>query len=142
MEYVKIAPKTGVGVVPLSDGYEVPRTEGGGAAWVFFFVGDAISVEAQWAENGRRCLELSRTLASIQSEAMGERGLGDEQARSHNKTVEWAPRQKVFGSTLDTEVITILLPARKAADPCERLTEWPATCRMATVKEVGVGASG
>lgn len=40
----------------------------------YFFVDDAISVEVRWFEEGRPRLGLSKLLAGVDFEALGERG--------------------------------------------------------------------
>ena len=45
---------------------------------------DAISTEVQWDKEGGRCLDLSRSLASINFQAMGERCKGEEPLLSQN----------------------------------------------------------
>ena len=97
---------------------------------------DAISVEVQWDSEGARCLDLSRSLALIHDQAMGERCEGEEPLLSHKKVTGWATQQEVLGYDIDTESMSIALPTRKVDDLRARLAEWPAGRQTATVKEV------
>ena len=76
VEHVTVAPDTGRPVARWPVECIVRPAKGGGAgdpAFVVFFMDDAISVEVQWDLEGARCLDLSRSLASIHFQAMGER---------------------------------------------------------------------
>ncbi|CAN0532247.1 unnamed protein product, partial [Laminaria digitata] len=55
---------------------------------------------------------------------------------SHKKVTDWAPKQEVLGFDLDTERMTISLPARKINELHEMLEDWPPERRTATVREV------
>ena len=97
---------------------------------------DAISVEIKWKEDGGRCLEVSKSLASIHFQAMGEREVGGEPLPSHKKVTDWAPRWEVLGFTLNTEAMTVSLPLQKLRDLQERLEAWSTTRETATVREI------
>ena len=56
---------------------------------------DDISAKAQWEDDGGGCLDLSKSLASIQFKAMGERGVGGEPLLSYHKVMDWEPPQEV-----------------------------------------------
>ena len=72
---------------------------------------DAISIEVQWDKEGGRCLDLSRSLAPIHFQTMGERCEGEEPSLSHEKVTGWATQQEGFGYDIDTESMTIGCPA-------------------------------
>ena len=77
---------------------------------------DAILVEVQWDAEGERCLDLSRSLAFIHEQPMGERSEGEEPLLSRKKVTSWAKQQEVLGYDIDTESMTIALPTRKVDD--------------------------
>ena len=54
---------------------------------------------------------------------MGERGEGGEPSLSHRKVTGWATQQEVLGYDIDTEGMTIALPAQKIADLRARVAE-------------------
>ena len=105
VEHVTVAQKTRRSVVAWPAECAVRPAEGGGAddpAFVAFFMDDAISVEAQWDPEGARCLDLSRSLAFIRDQAMGERSEGEEPLLSREKVTGWATQQKLLGYDIDT----------------------------------------
>ena len=139
VEHVTIAPSTGRPVVGWPAECVVRPAKGGGAndtAFVVFFMDDAISIEVQWEKGGGRCLDLSRSLASIHFEAMGERCEGEEPLLSQKKVTGWATQQEVLGYDIDTESMTIALPPRKVDDLRAQVAKWPVGRETATVKEV------
>ena len=83
---------------------------------------------------------MPRSLASIHFQAMGERCEGEEPLLSHKKVTGWATQQEVLGYDIDTEGMTIALPARKVDELRARESEWPPGRETATVKEVLVQA--
>ena len=99
-------------------------------------MGDAISIEVQWDKEGGRCLDLSRSLASIHFQAMGERCEGEELLLSHLKVTGRATQQEVLGYDMDMEGMTIALPARGVDELRARVAEWPSGQETATVKEI------
>ena len=101
-----------------------------------FFADDAVSVEVQWEPDGGRCLTMAQSLASIHFQVMGEREEGEEPLLSNKKVTDWAPQQEVLGFDLDTEKMTISLPARKVRELRELLEEWPTGRCTETVREV------
>lgn len=56
-----------------------------GVAGVLFLINYAISVELLWAEDGGRCLHVSKSLASMHFQAMGEQEVGGEPLWSKTK---------------------------------------------------------
>ena len=66
-------------------------------------------------------------------QAMGEREEGEEPLLSHNNVTDWAPQQEVLGFDLDTERMTIPLPARKVLELRKLLKKRPAGASTATV---------
>ena len=74
-------------------------------------------------------------------QAMGEREEGEEPLLSHNNVTDWAPQQEVLGFDLDTERMTIPLPARKVLELRKLLKKRPAGASTATVWEVLVLAA-
>ena len=56
----------------------------------------AFSVEVQWDPEGARCLDLSRSLAVIHEQAMGESSEGKEPLISKQKVTGWASQQEVL----------------------------------------------
>ena len=138
-EHVQVEDDTGSEGEPLPVGFEIKPAAGGGpkdTAWVAFFMDDAISVEVQWEKTGDRCLDLSRSLASIHFQAMGERGVEEEPLLSPKKVTNWSTQHEVLGFWLDTVKMSISLPDRKVKDFQERLEEWPEGRKTATVREV------
>ena len=127
---MRITPSSGRPVVSWPAECVVRPAEGGGAydpAFVVFFMGDAILVEVQWEERGGRCLDFSRSLASIHFEAMGERRGGEEPLLSHKKVTSWETQQEMLGYDIEKEIMTIALPARKVDELRAGLAaEWPA----------------
>ena len=81
-------------------------------------------------------LSASAITGIVHVQAMGERAVGEEPLLSHRKVTDWAPQQEVLGFDLDTEKMTISLPARKVKKLRELLEEWPAGRSTATVREV------
>ena len=83
--------------------------ENGGGGWgaddpasVAFYVDDAISVDVQWDAESARFLDLSRSLASIYDQAMGEGSEAKEPLLSPEKVLVWATQQEVWG-TISTQ---------------------------------------
>ena len=97
---------------------------------------DAISVEVQWDADGARCLDLSRSLAFIDEQAMGERFEREEPPLTRKKVTDWPTQQEVWGYDIDTESMTIALPTRKVNDLRERVAGRTAERQSATVREV------
>ena len=84
---------------------------------------------------GARCLDLSRSLAFIHEQAMGERSEGQEPLLSREKVTSWATQQEVLRYDIDRESMTIALPTRKV-DLRARVAEGTAERQSATVREV------
>ena len=97
---------------------------------------DYIWVEVQWDAEGGRCLGLSRSLAFIHDQAMGERSEGEEPLLSREKVTGWATQREVLGYDIDTESMTIALPTRKVDDLRAQVEE------VAGGAAVGNGAGG
>ena len=103
------------------------------SALVVFFMDGAIlgrGTVGQWEG------AVYRLVASIHFQAMGEQGEGEEPLLSHRKVTSWETRQEMLGYDIDTESMTIALPARKVDDLRARVAEWPPERETATVKEV------
>lgn len=123
----------------LPVGYDVPPADGGGredTAYVIFFVDDVISVEVQWFEDGRRCLDLSKSLAGVHFEVLGKRGSREQPVLASKTITAWATGYEVLGFWVDAESITISLPQRKVDDLVEWLRAWPPGIKTAMVREV------
>lgn len=98
-------------------------------------------MESQWEADRGRCLVLPQLLASIHLQAVRERAEGIEPLLSRTKVTDSPPPPKeVLGSDLDTEIMTISLPARKLNKLKEMLEDWPAGRRTATIQGVLVYA--
>ena len=65
---------------------------------------------------------LAQSLASITFQVMGRRAEGEQPLPSH-KFTDWAPQQDVLGLDLDTEKMTISMPAKKIRELQELLNE-------------------
>ena len=100
-----------------------------------FFMVDAISVEVQW-DKRVYSYRLFTVVSVNPFQAMGERGEGEEQLLLHRTVTGWATQQEVLGYDIDTESMTIALPARKVNNLRARVAEWPPEREMATVKQV------
>lgn len=103
-------------------------------------MGDAVSVEAQWEADRGRCLVLPQSLTSIHFQAVGEIAEGTESLLSRTKVTDCPPPQEVLGFDLDTEIMTISLPARNLNELKEMLEDWPAGRRTAPIQDVLVYA--
>ena len=84
--------------------------------FVVFFMDDAISIDVQRGKEGRRYLDLSRSLASTHFQAMCGKCAGEEPLLSHERVTGWTTQQEVLGYDIDTESMTFALPARKVDD--------------------------
>ena len=79
----------------------------------------------------------ARAIADIDSFSdHGARAEGKEPLLSNTTVTDWAPQQEVLGFDLDTERMTMSLPARTVRELQELLGEGPAGMRTATVREV------
>ena len=139
VEHVTVAQKTGRSVVSWPAECVVRTAKGRGAddpAFVASCMDDAISVEVRWDTEGARCLDLSRSLAFIHEQAMGERFEGEEPLLSRKKVTGWATQQEVLGYDIDTESMTITLPTWQVDDLRSRVAEWTAERQSAAVREV------
>lgn len=82
------------------------------------------------------CLNLSRPLVSIHSQAREEREEENESLLSVGKVTDRAPQHEMVGFGMDAEEMSIAQPPRKRKDLQERLVEFPAERKIATVREV------
>ena len=78
---------------------------------------------------------MSRALASIHLQAMGERDEGEEPLLLHKTVTGWATKQEVLRYDIDMESMTIALPARKVT----RFTRASGT--VATETRNGIGGT-
>ena len=100
--------------------------EGGGVSdqvFVVFFMDDAISIDVQRGKEGRRYLDLSRSLASTHFQAMCGKCAGEEPLLSHERVTGWTTQQEVLGYDSATGNITSTLPARKVDGLRAKLAE-------------------
>ena len=108
-EHVAIEPSTGYPVAIWPTECVVRLAEGGESndlAFTVIFMDDAISVEVQ-------CTCLSQSLASMHLQAMSERSDREEPLLSRQTVTGWATQQEILGYDVDTESMTIALPAQK-----------------------------
>ena len=57
---------------------------------------------------------------------------------SHKKVTGWATQMEVLGYDIDTDSMTIALPARNVDELRARVAKWPAARETAMVKEAFV----
>lgn len=113
--------------------------DGGFAGWGFFvryYVDDGVLVEAKFFQDGRRCRRAVQSLASDHFRLLGVRGPKDPPLLSREKITNLSTRLEVLGWVLDTQRLTVTMPAQKQQKLARILKEWQVTRTHATTRQV------
>ena len=120
-------------------GCRTPPGAGGGKADRFFirlYVDDGNLVEIRWFRNGKRCKQASGSCAADYFRLFGPRRPSDPPLLSPNKLSHWQTKLIVLGWEIDTQAMTVSVPAAKLLALRETLAQWPAERQVATEKEL------
>ena len=138
VKHVKLVPPS-VPATPLPRDCATLVMDGGFAGSAFFvryYVDDGVLVEARFFRDGRRCLRAVQSIASDHFRLLGTRGPKDPPLLSSEKITDLATRLEVLGWILDTQQLTVTMPAHKQQKLARVLSEWPATRTCATTRQV------
>ena len=108
----------------------------GSAFFVRYYVDDGVLVEAKFFQDGRRCRRAVQSLASDHFRLLGTRGPNDPPLLSKEKNTDFNTRLEVLGWILDTQQLTVTMPAQKQQKLARVLGNWPATRTSATARQV------
>ena len=138
VQHVKVVPPT-VSAARLPRDCATIVMDGGFAGSVFFvryYVDDGVLVEVRFFRDGRRCLRAVQSIASDHFRLLGARGSDDPPLLSREKNTDFCTRLEVLGWILDTQRLTVTMPAHKQQKLDEVLSEWPTTRTSATARQV------
>ena len=109
----------------------------GPAFFVRYYVDDGVLVEAKFFQDSRRCRRAVQSLASSHFRLLGTRGPNDPPLLSKEKITDFNTRLEVPGwMILDTQQLTVTMPAQKQQKLIRVLGNWPATRTSATARQV------